>query len=386
MRTYLHHALVVAIVPLLLAGCFTSKSLKTLEAEISQKPQQVTALENIEKTDSEQAFKEYSEFLKKEADFNKPLKYYQSQLRIQLHQMGTSNVQVLGDDVLAGFPIYFHMRLGALVKAQLGLARLHLARNDLTEAEKNAKEAMDIINRRARSNLFMAREGLSVHKQLGTIYERNGSYGKALLAKLNEELLEDFLRSEYVSEKIAGHKEATERTHDQIQEIDKFVSKVNRRRTAKAIAELASAVSQVAGGLDIGDTALTTTKVLSFSMGIVTPTLTASLDSPSGQGIEKSLSPLANRILISQLLDPKMGNNPERIIKNFISTAVRVKGTEKVRGAAEEVLAGVDALLAARDQSDAERMSAIKKFAEAFTALQYQVQDFHVTIQSSGKL
>ena len=81
-----------------------------------------------------------------------------------------------------------------------------------------------------------------------------------------------------------------------------------------------------------------------------------------------------------------MGNNPERIIKNFLSTAVRVKGTEKVRGAAEEVLAGVDALLAARDQSDAERMSAIKKFAEAFTALQYQVQDFHVTIQSSGKL
>jgi len=381
MRTYLHHALIVAMVSLLLAGCFTSRSLKTLEAEISQNSQQVTALEDIEKADSEKAFMEYSAFLKKEANFNKPLKYYQDQLRIQLRQMGSSDVQVLGDNALAGFPFYFHMRLGTLVKAHLGLARLHLERNDLTAAEKSAKDAMDIINRRARSNLFMAREGSAIQKLLRTIYERNGSSGKALLAKLNEELFENFLRSEYASEEIARHKEATERAHDQIQQIDRFVSKVNRQRTAKTIAELASAVSEVAGGLDIGDTALQqTTKALSFSMEVVAVTLTASLGGPSGQGVESTLSPMANNILISQLLEPKMGRNSEKIIKDFVSVAVRTNGTDKVRRAAEEVLAGVDALLAARDQSDTEKMSAIKKFAEAFTALQSQVQGFHATI------
>jgi len=375
-KKFISHRLVFAIVFFLLTGCFPSKDLKTLELELSQESQQLTELESLEKTDPEKALKQYGESIAKASSFNKPLIYYQNQLRMQLRQMGGSDVQVLGDHVLTAFPFYYQMRLGTLVRAHLGLSRIALAQNNLSAAEENAKKAVEIINGRTKSSLFIAQEGLAVHKVLSKIYKLKGSRGKVLLSKLNEDLLEDFLQSEYASEEIVRQKEAASKAQEQMQEIDKFISRVNSRRTAKAIAELASAVNQVIGGLNMGDSAtLKTTKLIASSMEVATASISASFDSPSGQGVERYLSPMANTILISQFLDQKKGVHTERIIKDFVSSAKLTNTIGNDASLAEVVLKELDTLLLAKDRHDEDKIAAVKKFAAAFNALQTQLQN-----------
>ena len=84
---------------------------------------------------------------------------------------------------------------------------------------------------------------------------------------------------------------------------------------------------------------------------------------------------MANTILIGQFLEPKKGMHTERIIKDFVSAAIRTNAINRDARTAEEVLGGMDTLLLARDKSDADKISAVKKFATAFNTLQYQLQD-----------
>lgn len=367
---------ILALSALLLVGCFTSKSLRTLHQEGSSRAALLDSIKLLETTAPDQAAEQYRQFLTQESSFNKPLLYYQKQFRMQLRQMRTSNVQVLGDSVLAAFPLFFHRRLAAQVRAHLGLARLHLAGGKTAQAEASVQKAIRLVNRRSRSFLFSGRELLAAYVRLRSVHERTGATGKALVAKLNADLLADFMGSGYALEAAADDEEKETRIDERMQDIDKFIAKVNRQRTAKAAAELASVLSNIAGGFDVGGTALdislAAAEGITFSMDVVTTAMLAVAEDPSTAGLASSAKPMANPVLASQLLEARMGQDPGAVIKGFLREAVKADGSTEMKKAAEKVSTGWNAVAEAQGPR---KLAAVKELVKNLYSLEARVQD-----------
>jgi len=360
------------------SGCFTyvpSKNLQTLDQELSVKAQSVEAIAALERSQPDQAMAGYEAFLKGEEGFSKPLVYYQNQLSMQLRQMSSSQVQVLGDHVIAAFPYYYHKRLKSIIDAHLGLSRIRLARGDLAAAERSVREALDILNRRARSRVFIAQQTVVLADQLGAIAAQQGSSGKGLVIKLDRDIADQYLKSEVAARELARDAETRERIHDRIQEIDKFIVKVNRQRTTAAILEFMSNLGDVAGGFNFAKDVARAASAVTAAGKVAQAATAGALPEAAPEVFVAQLDPVQYPSPIPQLLDPRQRAQVRRLLGDFAVAAGNISTSAELREASTAVSMEAEAVAAAGRSQDVHRMEeAAEKFAGAFARLRSLVE------------
>ncbi|MBI5244156.1 MAG: hypothetical protein HY922_10860 [Elusimicrobia bacterium] len=350
---------------------------------------EMSALRETEKRDPATAAKKYADILGRVSGFNQPISYYQDKLKSALKSLKNSNQAVLSEDVIAAFPYYFDQRLATLVNSHMGMARCYWAQEKADAAEGEAKQALAGL-KRAQSPFFLAKHTLEAQRLLKSIYDKKGLPGKALMAKLNADLMDDYLHSKQSARDFFLEKQCLWDAKERVAEVDRFVDNVNEKRMANLNQRLnafASALGQVSSGLQqaqIND-------AMSRSGGQVTPQIQMmqwnklltdiNVKTLQGQGaqagpsVDAALNPMSNLTVVGQLVNPDMGVNPQGLIKTFASAAAQLSGSESVKKAAQSVSSLVDAVVSVRQGNDMKKTEeSVAKFAEAFTGFQAQVE------------
>ena len=149
----------------------------------------------------------------------RPNEFYRKKLAADLERVQSSDEAVLSWDSILAFPFFFNDRLGLICDIYTGLGEVYLHNNDLAEAETNALKAIETGKKYMDSPYYISKKLKISYKLLEKIYSKKGLKGKALLAKLNYNLAEDYLKSRQAFRENVFYRQ---NYYDAIQEIYKI--------------------------------------------------------------------------------------------------------------------------------------------------------------------
>lgn len=375
---------------LLLSGCSTqSKNLWTLQEELDGASRRVEAARAMESARPAEAGQEYQRILLASKGLNEPLEKYQEKLTADLAALQSSKKLILRPDSLAAF-IHHHARMHGLpVRARLGLARLALRDGQRAKAQEHAKEALELINKQEASRLFHCRETIEAYSLLEETYSKGGGAGKSLLARLQRQVVGDYLKSEQGRTDYFLMRQAYWDAQDAIFEVSNYVDRINTERELAAIDRFAMVTAAFGQAMSV----VQQTQIdsaLAKSGGRLTPEIRSiqmnkmvmdyslnnlrAVQTGHGGGLDALLNPLSNLTLVSQLVDPKMGVNPFGIIKDFAGDAAQLD--PGLGRAAKGVQQSADALSDTRKKGDPEKTKAsAQDFIKVFSDFQAKVQE-----------
>lgn len=379
-------------------GCATySKDPLDFRSDAWEALHAVDNLKQLENSSSEEVVSAYENVLKDQEQFNEPFEKYRGSLQNEFQKLQqSSEAGTLPDETGYGFPEVYALRLLTVVKAHQGLSRVYAAGTRWPEAETHAIEAVHIIAQRAHSPTFSALSQIESYQLLQDIYTKQGKIGKALMAKLNLELLQDHLSSEggirdYFDEKAFFYGETT---NNQLVAVENLVSDINYYRAQQAQATAMA----VGGALMAANASLQqgfADAALAKSGGVMTPqarmaqnnarfaqaqsqifmTMVKAQAEQGQNPLQMNTTPWALPTFTQQLVDPKQGANTPTIMKGFAANVVQVGGTS-YQGGAEQVTQQVDALMPYRQSGQVDgAVAQVEKFAEVFNGFLTQVQE-----------
>ncbi len=390
--------IVSALSAFLSACAVTSKTCSELTHSMNNSIAPLRSLQSEEVRDPDAAIARYIEYLRREESFDQPLNVYQEDLKQAVQQMETSPTAVLGIDSISGFPYYYNKRLGAIVRSYIGLSRAYIAKNNLEEAEKNLVRAVDIVNRRNPASYRLKQYQAEAHRLLKDIYTKQGHTGKALVAKLNIELVEDYLKSEEGVKTYFLEKHAYFDAQQRFADIDKFVAQVNAKRLAEAdrqMREIMGAVTQVASSMAQAQMDRSMYRNSGFSgpdMGAlqmnkvmldVTMKIVSAASGGAGAGSGSSLNPMADTTFVGQLMDRRKGSRTFEIIKAFVNAAADLSNDESIRKTSRDIIGLLESVREARSSGYSEKaLTDVSRLAEVFSSFQTKVQTMgHVVVK-----
>ena len=302
----------------------------------------------------------------------------------------------LHEDSGLGIPEVYARRILVLSEAHLGLARIYLDQKDWAKAEAEATEAMVIAKRCEFCPYLMASSYKKANTILAEVYQQQGHSGKALIRKLNADLLDDHLRSEagvedfYLEKRIA----LGEQSQQQVAAVEKLFASASQYQAQQRHATTMA----VAGGLmavNAGLQQAMAQHALLQSGGVMTPqvqqmqmnaqmaqmqsqlfmTMVAAQAGAGPKALQVNTTPWAIPTFTQQLVDPKQGANTPEIMKGFATSAAQVGGASYQAGA-QQVSQQVDALMPYRQSGKVDGATAqVEQFAEVFNAFLTQVQE-----------
>lgn len=356
----------------------------------------VEAAKVLEHSSPQEARKAYENALQEEAKFGQSFQYYQGILQSALAGMQGGGGQTLPDEAALGFPDVYARHVLRVVKAHQGIARAHAAQGRWNDAEKHATEAVEIMGKRAHAPFFRLQSHIESYQLLQEIHAKQGKVGKALMAKLNVDLLQDHLESDgggedFIVEKAFFYGDAAS---NQFQAAQQFISGVNQYRMQQHQAQAMT----VAGGMMAANAALQqglAQSALARSGGAMTPqvqtaqmnaqmaqmqsqmftAMVAALTGAGSKALQASSTPWAIPTFTQQLVDPKQGLNTPTIMKGFATNVVQTGGAS-YQSVAQQVTQAVEALMPYRQSGKVDGAAAqVEKFAEVFNAFLTQVQE-----------
>lgn len=351
----------------------------------------------IEESQPAQAKKVYEEFLAEATSMEKPFGHYQEALQHSMRSLqGSSSSTVLSEEAVLGFPYVYARQVGAITTAHLGLARVALTQGDTTSAEAHVNEAMAILRAQAMASSAMAPGLRDAHRFLQVLHAHMGRSGRELIAKLNANLLDEYLKSEagvraFYEDKILLYGEAAQK---QVASSEAYVEQVNSQREASARATQ----NAIGGGLMMAGAAAQSAmaqQALVKSGGVVTPqvqqmqmnaqmaqfqvqmfTAMVKLDAGQTSGLDIAASPWGVPTFAQQLVNPKMGMNSRTLVKGFATAAATAGGTPTLTQGAQQVISGVEGLPTVQSTSDPQAiMKSVESFSDVFNAFLTQVQE-----------
>ncbi|MBS0165943.1 MAG: hypothetical protein JSR29_07670 [Nitrospira sp.] len=302
----------------------------------------------------------------------------------------------LREDSGLGIAEVYARQIVAATEAYLGLARIALSQKDWAKAESQATEAVAIAKRCEFCPYFMASSHRKANTILETVYKAQGNYGKALIRKLNADLLDDHLKSDGGIEDFYLEKQVTLGEHSQRQMAaveELFVSVRTYRRQQEEAMTMA-----VAGGLMAASAGIQqglAQHALAESGGVMTPqvqqaqmnaqmaqmqsqlfmTMVATQAGAGPKALQVNATPWSIPTFTQQLVDPKQGTNTPTIMKGFATSAAKAGGGSYQAGA-QQVNEQVDALMPYRQSGKVDGAAAqVEKFAEVLNAFLTQVQE-----------
>ena len=348
-----------------------------------------------EATNAEEAVRIYENVLQAEAAF--PTSFTEAQKRLQNSLRALEDRKtdaVVPDDAMLGLPRVYAQRLVTVTEAHQGLARIHMAKGQRVEAERHLLDAIELMKTRAHSAVFLSKSLIESYELMGQLQSKQGHVGKALVAKLNADLLKEYLASEEGRQARNVEYELLSGigAWEQLVSVQSYVGGVNKSR------EHAAGATQMAvlGGITAANAALQSSMAsaaLAKSGGIVTPQVQmAQMNAKTAQlqaqmftalmaqrtGTTKSFDGSSVSSLLpslpQQLVDQRMGLDTPALVKGFAAQAVQVGGPI-YEADAEQVRRSVDALASYQQTGKGDAMRAVGQFVDAFGNFVRRVQD-----------
>ena len=380
-----------------LSGCATESA--TPRHYVGVVNVEVIAIEQareLEQSQPDKAKKIYEAFLVDAKSAEEPFAHYQQALQRSMGTMHGSSSDVLTKEDVLGFPHVYARQLEAIVAAHQGLARLASAQGDVASGEAHTNQAITIMRTRSIASSSMARSLRESHRTLQEIYASNGRSGRELIAKMNKNLLQEYLRSEdgvraFYEDKILLYGETAQK---QLAASDDYVKGVNDQREANASATR----NAIAGGVMMAGAAIQTAaaqQALVNSGGVMTPqvqqmqmnaqlaqfqvqmfTAMVKMDAGQMKALDVNASPWGLPMFSQQLVDPKMGMSSRGIVKMFAGEAAKAGGTTTLAQGAQQVIRYVDALPTVKTTSNSQAIvKSVESFAGVFNTFLTQVQE-----------
>lgn len=384
-------------------ACATvSKEPTALRDAIFSEHQAIASLKQQEESSPEDAAKSYEKTLKDQAELKQPFQDYQSKLKDALTAMEDQKQSTtLPEDAMLGLPGVYAERLMTIAEARQGLGRIFLAKGQFVDAEQHVTASIDLMKNRAHSPVFSSKSLVDGYAVLQDIYAKQGLTGKAMVAKLNGDLLKDYLESKGGREDEEFEKnfffgDGAQKQLDSIQEFVESVNKVRKEQARSKQMALLSGLMYVGAAYQ----QVQATQMLAKSGGVMTPdvqlaqinaqnsmmqahmftTLVAQRESSAKSVDNSSLSSVLPS-LSQQIVDPRVSVNAPGIVKGFASRAFQAGGSSYESGA-QQVIQGVDSLASYRQagvsDSSAERT---RQFVDLFANFVSQVQAIRASQQ-----
>lgn len=373
------------------ACAVTSKTCAELNDNMNKSIAPLRTLQAEVERDPDTAIARYTEYLKGEETFDQPLDVYQEDLKQAVQQLETSPTAVLSLDSISGFPYYYNKRLGAVVRSYIGLGRAYIAKNNLDDAEKNLLRAVDIVNRRGAGSFRLKRYQAEAQRLLKEIYTRQGRTGKALVAKLNMELVEDYLKSEEGVKTFFLEKDSYFEAQQRFLDIDKFVQQVNEKRLAEAdrqMREIMGTLTQVASTMAQARMDSSVSRNSGFSgpdmrtmqmnrmMIDMTMKIVSAATGGADRGQDTSLNPMSNTTFVEQLMDRRKGSRTFEILKAFVNAAADMSKDESIRRSSRDIINLIETLNEGRrsDDTTEKMLKDVSNLANVLSTFQTKVQ------------
>jgi hypothetical protein len=380
-----------------LCACATTPNISDLIGRNTEPLVTATRAQGWEASEPQKAREAYELILKTTGVPDQPPAFFQQELDDELKTMGDAgspyDLQKDGaENAALSFPPVYDRRIEAIARARLGLARLALARSDWRGVETQAKTAVELVNQKAQSPLFMAHQTLACYELLRQAYSRQGKIGRERLAKLNGDLLREYLHSKQGRADFFAARQAETGHADSLKKMDEFVSQLEQKQQLDQQAALMSLVGAVAHvGANMQQTQIN--NAMASSGGRMTPQiqqmqnnkmlmdyqsklLSQNVDFKNGGGLAAGfLSPLSSLAAGQQLLNPDFGLKAPQLIKGFATGIAALSGRDEVKQSAQSVLASVDGIVEARGGDSKEIGQALAAFAEAFSSLQSETEE-----------
>lgn len=390
LRNFFQICFLVILSFIVTACAVTSRTSSQLSSEMNKSIIELQNFESEYEKDVDKLIKKYNEYLKREEEFVQPINIYQEELKKSISELQNSPTAVLSIDSITGFPYYYNKRLGAVVRAHLGLGRAYIKKKNFKEAENNFTKAIEIVNKRGVNSFRLRLYQIEAYKMLIDIYNKEGQTGKALIAKLNMDLIDDYLKSEEGIKTYYLEKHSYVYAQEKFAEIDRYVEEVNQKRLEEAdrqMREIMGAMTQVvstmaqsrmdmSGGSRSG---YYSPDMKAFEMNKMIFDMTMKIvssanKSDSSQNV--ALNPMANVTLVEQLIDKRKGIKTFDIIKAFAKTAAELSRDEAISNTSRDIINLLDSLNEIRRAgNDAEKMiNNVTNLANMLSAFQKQVQ------------
>lgn len=379
-------------------GCASrSATPSELRGEINEESVRIERLRLQEQQNPKVAQETYQAFLEKRFPLE-PLTHYQKTLSQVLRaiQDDQHNAQFSRDAVL-GFPNVYMREVLARVQAHQGLARLSLNKSRFAQAEQEATLSIKLLNERGMFLPFSLSTSLrESYRLLEESYRQQNLIGKALVAKLSAELLDDHLQSvggvaDFYLEKMTVF---GMQARDQQLEVDAFISNVNSHRLHQNIATMnavmggmAAATGSIQEGLAAhglihsdgammqqGQSGQMNAQLSQLQSQLYMSAMSA-YTGASQETFQVNTTPWAIPTFTQQLVSSRQGANTPTIMKGFATTAAQAGGASYQAGA-QNVTQAMDTLAPYRQSGKADGAAAqVEKFAEVFNAFLTQVQE-----------
>lgn len=396
MKTAVSLTIFRTFISLLLAlsfsGCMTyARDAAYVRGKSNEALRTVESIQAGEADSPNSALKKYQRFLET-AKIDQEYSYYQQRLASSLPVIQANPHAELPDDAALGFPDIFWRWLQATVKAHQGLARIYLSQKNFAEAEAEAVTAIKLIKLCQFCPDTVTRSLLESNRILQEIDTARGEMGKAIVRKLDADLLEDHLNSDGGADEFYAEKAVlfSGRNRKQFEDVQKFFDGVNKTRRQEKLQTLDTMQSALVMANATFQPMMTQSLVKSGAMTpqmaqfqntltqIQTQVMTSSLQGQTLQGMALNVgaSPLGIPGFFAQLVDPRMGANTPDIIKQFAREAIRVGGAVfGLEAEANQVTQAVDDILRYREMIKAGGSTEqISQFGELFSRFASRVE------------
>ena len=334
---------------------------------------------------------DYQQLLTEIGGLPGPIEQYQSRLKEELQAMTPESKKVLDASDLLAFPAAYNDHLRIYGLAHLGLSRRQSEQSQWKQALDSAQQTV-AAGEKALTPVTMAELAAAGHTELEAIYRKRGAAGKAMLAKFNVDLLNEYLASPQGLTDYYMEKQLKSDLLDQIWETDSYIIRVNMNRLQEhldkmdhmivALSAVSASVNTMAANQAAARGNSGSAMSYRFNASLADFTLAATQAKMAGQkvGLDSFLNSFAMPMLSAQLADPKMGANVPQIIKDFASDAA--KADPALAGAAGEVAKGVNDIVAVRGKGNQKKtQDAVGQFAEVLTQFQAKVQEIGAQAQ-----
>lgn len=304
------------------------------------------------------------------------------------------------EEAVRGFPNVYARKLQTVTMAHQGLGRIALRQSRLELAEEHISAAIDIMKSRGHSPVFSSNSLARSYEIAQDIYAKNGATGRAIMAKLNGDLLKDYLNSEGGIEDGKFEKDYLfgETTEENLKAVQDFVRSVNDYRSLEARQTQMAVMS----GLMYANAAFTqfqADKAIAKSGGVMTPkvqrlqrnaqqSLSAAQNftelvmksTGDANAVTGSIRGMVVPTYSQQIVDPRISVHAPGLVKGFATHASQLGGPSFQMGA-KQVIDAVDALIPYRQAVQGDSAAAqVGQFVEVLGDFMKQVE----SISSSG--
>jgi tetratricopeptide (TPR) repeat protein len=386
----------MVILLIVIGGCAHVRTLGEFQGQAWEQYRTVEALTSIEPSDPEKAVKGYEAILAQTSKVEYPINRYQETLQKALETIQKDpDGADLPEEAALGVPEIYARRLQTAVKAHHGLARVHVKQGNLPKAEEHATAAVDLLLKRSNSPAFMTERLIESYGLLKSIYEQQGKTGKALIQRLNQDLLLDHLKSEggildFYAEKDLFYGAGSNPYSD----AERLLSEVNSYRVDKVL----SKTMAVAGGVMQANAAFqqfNAGQALADSGGVMTPqvqmaqmnaqfaqlqaqtfTKLVKMDAERTRDLDLKTTSSAVPTFGQQLVDPRMGVKSRTIVKDFAANAATAGGGSALQQNAQQVIIHLNTLPTVQGGEDMTKIiQQVGQFTEVFNGFLSVVQD-----------